>query len=290
MPGTGNPDDVVMKIHRSPEMQYYQNAYRADNNRDPDKYSGNNSKSFEPQESADAQGLAGQTGAARVQVVERPPRSSVSQGQTGLQGSPGSQGQTGLQGLPGPQGPVGPQGPPGPTGLQGPAGPQGPPGLQGAAGPQGPPGPQGPAGRVGPMGPQGPPGPGIQSYGYVYNLTPSKLIIVNAGADIPLSSNGLLNRVIHTEGATTITVPDTGTYLINYSLSANVDFGSSVALAVNGTADLSTKLPVTFNSSGSAILNLNEGDVITLRNDSDSAIILAASPNISAQLSFIKIT
>jgi spore coat protein U-like protein len=124
----------------------------------------------------------------------------------------------------------------------------------------------------------------------VYNLTPSKLMVLNAGADIPFSSNGPLNRVIHTEGATTVTVPDTGTYLINYGLSANVDFGSSVALAVNGTADPSTKLPVTFNSSGSAILNLDEGDIITLRNDSDSAIILAASPNINAQLTLIQIT
>ena len=278
MPGTGNPDDVVMKIHRSPEMQYHQNAYLADKYRDPDKYLGNDSG---PQESAGAQGLAGQSGAARLQEAERSLRPS------GFQGPPGPQGPAG------PQGPQGPPGPQGPTGLQGPAGPQGPPGLQGAAGPQGPPGPQGPAGRAGPMGPQGPPGPrgpGIQSYGYVYNLTPSKLMVLNAGADIPFSSNGPLNRVIHTEGATTVTVPDTGAYLINYGLSANVDFGSSVALAVNGTADPSTKLPVTFNSSGSAILNLDEGDIITLRNDSDSAIILAASPNINAQLTLIQIT
>lgn len=229
MPGTGNPDDqVVMKIHHSPELQYHQNIYRTDKQKDPGKYLSDMSKSQESRETAGSQGLAGQLGAARPQESE------------GLQG-----------GLTVPQGPPGPQGP---TGLQGPAGPQGPAGLQGPAGSQGPAGPQGPAGRAGPMGPQGPAGPqgpqgpGILSYGYVYNLTLPKLIIMDAGADIPFSNNGPLNRVIHREGTTTITVPDTGTYLINYGLSANVDFGSSVALTVNGAVDPSTKLPVTFNS------------------------------------------
>lgn len=270
MPGAGSPDDqVVMKIHHSPELQFHQNTYRTDKYREPDKYLGDNSKGYGPQEPVGSLGLVGQIGATRAQESAGP------------------------QGLAGPQGPPGPQGP---TGLQGLAGPQGPAGLQGPAGSQGPAGPQGPAGRAGPMGPQGPAGPpgpqgpGIQSYGYVYNLTPSKLIIMNAGADIPFSNNGPLNRVTHTEGTATITIPQTGTYLINYGLSANVDFASSVALTVNGAVDLSTKLPVTFNSSGSAILNLNEGDIITLRNDSASAIVLSSSPNISARLNFIQIT
>jgi hypothetical protein len=63
--------------------------------------------------------------------------------------------------------------------------------------------------------------------------------------------------------------------------------GSALAIAVNGTIDASTTIPVltsTGQVSNKAILTLAAGDVITLRNNSLIALTLQLAPSLGASI------
>jgi hypothetical protein len=128
--------------------------------------------------------------------------------------------------------------------------------------------------------------------GYAYHLPNIANATVLGGADIPFSNNGPLENVTHTAGTTTLTVPTAGNYLVKYGVTITAGVGSAVAIAVNGTVDASTNLTAlvaTGNMSGTAILNLAAGDVLTLRNNSAVAMTLTLAPSVGAQISLVKL-
>ncbi|MBV4435809.1 collagen-like protein, partial [Clostridium tyrobutyricum] len=249
-------------------------------------------------------GAQGPAGAAGPQGINGPAGPQGAQGPIGPQGVQGPAGTNGVDGIQGPAGPTGPagaqglagaQGPQGPQGVQGPAGVDGP---QGSVGPTGPQGIQGPTGLQGPQGPQGPagadgatgPANGLNAYGYIYNLQDSMAIV---NGDILFSNNGYLNGIAHTTGTAEISITQTGIYEINYIISTTINSNTaSLAIAVNGFVQPSTQVIVLLGAgktSGNAVLTLNAGDIITLRNTSTNTIVLENTPNVNAQLVITKL-
>ena len=107
------------------------------------------------------------------------------------------------------------------------------------------------------------------------------------GEDVLFSNNGPLTGITHTLGTSTITVNNTGAYEINYSMNIIAGIGSEIAIAVNGIVDASTPVSVIVNAgsiSGTAILSLVAGDVITLRNNSVVPLTMTLAPTVGAQL------
>jgi BclA-like protein/collagen triple helix repeat protein len=215
-------------------------------------------------------------------------------GPTGDTGPIGATGDTGPIGPTGDTGPIGPTGDTGPIGPTGDTGPIGPTGDTGPIGPTGDTGPIGPTGDTGPIGPTGDTGPtgtlNITTYGYVYELATVADATVVGGADVPFSNNGPLSGVTHTAGTTTVTVPTTGTYKINYYVNLTAGVGSAIAIAVNGTVDASTNvtsLVAVGEISGTAMLSLTAGDVLTLRNNSAILFTMDLAPGVGAQFNVI---
>ena len=129
-------------------------------------------------------------------------------------------------------------------------------------------------------------GGGLSSYGFAYDAEPIGQF-VPGGADFNLSNNGLLSGITHTAFTSTITVSTTGTYEVNFTVNTNAGSGAAVAIAVNGTVDPSTVIPVQTNNSevyGTSLLNLTAGDVLTLRNNSGTPIIAAGLPYTGASI------
>jgi hypothetical protein len=157
-------------------------------------------------------------------------------------------------------------------------------------GPTGPTGPTGAASTVaGPTGPTGP-GPGITSFGYVYNTTPS--LLVPAGTAITFSANGPLQDIVHIVGTAPVIVANTGTYQIDYSVLISAGLGTTISLAINGTVDPSTtvgSIAIANQISGTAMLSLAAGDSLTLVNSSGVALTLF-SIGVNAQLNIIQLS
>ena len=83
-----------------------------------------------------------------------------------------------------------------------------------------------------------------------------------------------------------------GDYLIEYSIYLRFDAAADISLTVNGVVNLTTRVssgtPISMLS-GEAILTLNAGDQITLRNTGATQFILRNSPSISAQMNIVKL-
>ena len=110
------------------------------------------------------------------------------------------------------------------------------------------------------------------------------------GADVPFSNNGPLVGITHTPGLTTITVPSAGDYEIIYNVSITAGVGSAIAIAVNGTVQPSTQitaLVATGEIGGNTILTLAAGDVITLRNNSATPLVMTLAPGVGAQMDIL---
>lgn len=136
-------------------------------------------------------------------------------------------------------------------------------------------------------------GSGLSAFGYVYELATIADATVVGGADVPFSNNGPLYGITHTAGGTTtIIIPITGIYKVDYSVSITAGIGSAIAVAVNGTVDASTNincLVATGHISGTAILYLAAGDVLTLRNNSAIPLTTNLAPSIGAQFTVTKL-
>jgi hypothetical protein len=135
-------------------------------------------------------------------------------------------------------------------------------------------------------------GSGLSDFGYVYELATIADATVVGGADVPFSNNGPLTNTYHTAGTTTITVNTAGSYKVDYSINITAGIGSAVSVAVNGTVDASTNitcLVATGHISGTAILTLAAGDVLTLRNNSATPLTLNLAPGIGAQFNMTKL-
>lgn len=79
------------------------------------------------------------------------------------------------------------------------------------------------------------------------------------------TSNSFRNATVTGES---ITVNESGRYLINYGFNASAGQNSALSLYINGVENASTRLTILDESgdlSSSIILNLNAGDVITMR-------------------------
>ncbi len=134
-------------------------------------------------------------------------------------------------------------------------------------------------------------GGGISSYGYVYDRTVGGQTV--AGNDnVFFSTNGPLSGCTHTAGETTFTVPNTGTYKVEYSVTITAGLGSQIAVAVNDVPDASTcvDVPVAVgNISGTAMMTLTAGDELTLRNNSMIPFTTTASPGVGAQITITQL-
>lgn len=128
--------------------------------------------------------------------------------------------------------------------------------------------------------------------GYSYELATLVDATVVGSTDVPFNNNGPLSGIIRTASLTTITVPATGTYLVNYNVAITSGVGAQLAIAVNNTVDASTPitaLVATGELSGSAILALAAGDVITLRNNSETSLTMTLAPGVGAQMSITRV-
>ncbi len=115
---------------------------------------------------------------------------------------------------------------------------------------------------------------------------------VVGGADVPFSNNSQLKGVAHTAATTTFTVTEAGFYEVLYSVNYTAGVGAQIAVAVNGTVNPQSSvslLTATGHVNGVVILSLAAGDVITLRNNSATAITLALAPSVAAQIALVKL-
>ncbi|WP_139356815.1 collagen-like protein, partial [Clostridium beijerinckii] len=237
-------------------------------------------------------GDTGVTGPTGDTGVTGPTGDTGVTGSTGDTGVTGPTGDTGVTGPTGDTGVTGPTGDTGATGSTGDTGVTGPTGDTGVTGPTGDTGVTGPTGDTGVTGPTGATGAGLAADGYVYELATIADSTVVGGADVPFSNNGPLSGITHTPGTTTITVASAGTYEINYGVSITAGVGAQIAIAVNGTVDASTPitaLVATGELFGSAILTLAAGDVITLRNNSATPLVMTLAPGVGSQLTIKKL-
>lgn len=263
---------------------------------------------YEPQlvltYSIGATGVTGPTGATGVTgptggTGETGPTGGTGEtGPTGATGETGPTGVTGETGSTGATGETGPTGVTGETGSTGATGETGPTGVTGETGPTGVTGETGPTGATGETGPTGETGEtgatgaGLQSFGNVYELATVTDSTVIGGADVPFSNNGPLSGVTHTAGSTTITVPNTGNYAIEYTVSLTAGIGSAIAIAVNGTVNPSTNISALVGVgelSGVTILSLTAGDSLTLRNNSGTAFTMNEDPEVGAQMNIFQL-
>ena len=194
----------------------------------------------------------------------------------GPRGPVGPQGPIGPMGAMGPQGPIGPTGA---TGATGPIGPVGPTGATGATGPVGPIGPTGATGATGPVGPQGPAGTNDAIYAGVYagtsatdTVLPIALVQETADSTMSITDNS-------------ISITESGVYLVSYSLSGTPDTGGSdlsVSLYNNAVAVPNETISVDTTTeeasvSRTILLSLTEGDLLSIYNTSDSTITLGSA-------------
>lgn len=136
-------------------------------------------------------------------------------------------------------------------------------GVQGPTGPTGPTGPIGPTGATGPTGPTGATGTAVNENATTLNNGTQELTSGTA-LTLPttLTNNGL------TIGNDSITVAETGTYFVMFSLNSATDATDqdNVGIAINGAISTNTRRPLssTDGVSGGYILNLTANDAITL--------------------------
>jgi hypothetical protein len=112
---------------------------------------------------------------------------------------------------------------------------------------------------------------------------------VNGGADVPYSNNGVsFGGITHTAGTTTMTLPTTCNYDIQYNVSFTAGVGSAIALAVNGVVLPESNISLlvgTGQVSGHVIYQAQTAnEVLTLRNNSATPFTMAFGPAVGAQL------
>ncbi|AWM40289.1 Collagen triple helix repeat (20 copies) [Gemmata obscuriglobus] len=186
--------------------------------------------------------------------------------------------------LPTGTGPAGPQGPAGPAGADGADGVDGAPGAQG---------PQGPQGLQGPAGTNGTNGAGVSASFSAYQLATIADSTVVGGADVPFSNNGaaISGDVTHTAGTTTFTVNTTGTYRLTAILNYTAGVGAAIAFAVNGSSRPGSTPLLT--ATGQVVLDTTvtfaAGDVVTLRNNSATPLVMTLAPGAGATLTIDRI-
>lgn len=170
--------------------------------------------------------------------------------------------------------------------ILGPTGPMGPQGMTGPTGPIGPIGPTGPTGATGPAGPAG-------------VVSNQNATIANATNQAITSGTPLtLSTVVTNNGMTVtnngITVPADGTYLVEYYVNraTSASGADSISIAVAGTTNSNTSIPLIAQSTSSAqfVLNLTSGNTLTLVPIVTTATNLEATGGPSATLTVVRLS
>jgi hypothetical protein len=233
-----------------------------------------------PQGPQGAMGATGLTGPAGATGAIGPAGPAGATGAAGLAGPTGATGAIGPTGPPGATGATGLAGPAGPTGAMGPVGPLGPAGATGATGPAGPQGPTGNTGPTGATGATGATGPAgtIGTFAFV---TSTSVQALADNANVAFDGPTLLTGVTLSPN-TTMTVPASGSYLVNWGVSSAGSSGT-LAITVNG----SVQVALTQGTGGGSakligmqgIVTLAAGDTVTLRNVSTTTFTISANGN-----------
>ena len=213
-------------------------------------------------------------------------------GATGVTGAVGPQGECGATG---PQGECGEMGPKGERGDTGPVGATGPKGDTGEAGPKGDIGERGEKGETGAEGKQGPTGPqGLPGVISNQNAT----ILSMAGQDLTIGTPLLMSTILTNNGlilgGDSITVPATGTYIVTFYVNRATSAAGTdgIAIAIDGKTVTYTSRPLSeeSTSSGYFVMNLDEGNAISLVPVIINAKRLEASGGASATLAVVRIS
>ena len=208
------------------------------------------------------------------QPPQGPPGPKGPVGATGERGITGATGATGVTGLVGPNGSTGPAGTTGATGATGLVGSNGSTGPAGTTGATGTMGATGPTGATGATGTTGPTGLGVVPYAFITDVTTQTPGTTNPTI-VTLSTNEVLNGIIHAPNTSAIIFPTTGVYVITISSqvgetiagSTNIDFwirlnGADVPRTNSRTnVTLATDVRI---STISILIPLNAGDQIDL--------------------------
>lgn len=173
--------------------------------------------------------------------------------------------------------------------ILGPTGPMGPQGMRGPTGPMGPTGPAGATGATGPAGPAGPAGVVSNQNATIANATNQA---ITSGTPLTLSTVVTNNGMTVTNNG--ITVPADGTYLVEYYVNraTSASGTDSIALAVAGTTNANTAIPLSAQSTsaGQFVLNLTSGNTLTLVPTVTAATNLEATGGPSATLTVVRLS
>lgn len=176
----------------------------------------------------------------------------------------------------------------GATGPVGPRGATGPTGPTGATGPTGVTGPTGPTGATGPTGPTGENATLLNENATIYNAETQNITTATPLAlSTVLTNNGLA------VDNTTITVSETGTYLISFTVNdATAAAGAdNVGIAVNNVVNTATHRTISpnYSTGGSYVLNLNANDKVSLVPTVTNATSISSTGGPSASLTVVRI-
>ena len=132
----------------------------------------------------------------------------------------------------------------------------------------------------------------LSAFAYLFSLTATALVVA-PNTDVVLNSNGPTRNITHTLNTPQVMIQKSGVYQVYYGVNAIAGAGGFISLAVNGTVDASTTIPIATvpsETSGKVTLNLRRGDILTLRNSSVvTPITLAVAPAVGAQLTLERI-
>ena len=237
------------------------------------------------------------------QMLQGPTGATGPVGEKGERGEKGETGPIGLQGEVGPVGATGPKGDKGDIGSAGERGEKGEKGDKGDAGEKGEKGDTGEKGEVGEKGEkgeQGEVGPkgdkgekGDAGTTYNQNAT----ILSMASQQLTLGTPLTLSTILTNNGLvlsnTAIIVPATGTYIVTFYVNrANGAAGTDgIAIAIDDQVDSNTSRPLSDDStsSGYFVMNLDEGNAISIVPVIINAQRINANGGPSATLTVIRI-
>jgi hypothetical protein len=110
-------------------------------------------------------------------------------------------------------------------------------------------------------------------YAYIYNI---RAITVKLGEDIPFDTNGIMtDGLVHNYGSSVVIIKKRGIYKITYNVYSDSS-NNQLQLIVNNHPVWGSLYGAAlgYQNSGQTIVNLNEGDVLALRNISGADITL----------------
>lgn len=148
---------------------------------------------------------------------------------------------------------------------------------------------------VGPTGPTGP--EAVSTFGSRYDTTENTIALTaNTRSTIPLTAIGPATNIT-TETENALTIPEDGTYKIDYFFQGSTSAEGNLTLEVISNATRIAGSTVTKDVSanedetlvGSIITVLNQGDVITLGIESSVTATVAPTSGTGAYLNIIKL-